>query len=121
MIYYGNYNEKGKYIGFYTKEINKDNIPQPTVELSEQQWIEALSGEYKVVEGKHTKGRVEEEVDIVSIRQIRNEKLAESDWTQLPDSPLSEEKKLEWKNYRQMLRDITKKSPMNFDLINKPA
>ena len=30
-----------------------------------------------------------------------------SDWTQMPDSPLSESKKAEWATYRQALRDIT--------------
>lgn len=38
----------------------------------------------------------------------RNKLLFESDWTQMPDSPLSEAKKDEWKIYRQTLRDITK-------------
>ena len=41
-------------------------------------------------------------------RQIRNAKLARSDWTQAPDSPLSDEKKKEWATYRQALRDLTK-------------
>lgn len=34
--------------------------------------------------------------------------LVNSDWTQLPDSPLSEEEKQRWAKYRQELRDITK-------------
>lgn len=33
--------------------------------------------------------------------------LAASDWTVLPDSPLSESKQQEWKTYRQSLRDIS--------------
>jgi hypothetical protein len=41
------------------------------------------------------------------LRNQRNELLAESDWTQAPDSPLSEDKKVEWQTYRQTLRDIT--------------
>lgn len=40
------------------------------------------------------------------IREIRNMLLLNSDWTQLPDSPLSEEKKQLWKQYRQALRDM---------------
>ena len=36
----------------------------------------------------------------------RNGKLKDSDWTQLPDSPLSDSKKAEWATYRQALRDI---------------
>jgi hypothetical protein len=37
----------------------------------------------------------------------RNALLASSDWTQLPDNPLSSEKQSEWAVYRQALRDIT--------------
>jgi hypothetical protein len=40
------------------------------------------------------------------IRARRNEKLIKSDWTQFPDSPLSDSKKSEWAIYRQALRDI---------------
>ena len=41
-------------------------------------------------------------------RQVRNAKLAKCDWTQAPDSPLSDTKKAEWATYRQALRDLTK-------------
>jgi hypothetical protein len=34
--------------------------------------------------------------------------LSQSDWTQLPDSPLSEEAKAAWAEYRQALRDMPK-------------
>lgn len=40
------------------------------------------------------------------IRGIRNGMLSRSDWTQLPDSPLTETKRTEWATYRQALRDI---------------
>lgn len=41
------------------------------------------------------------------MRTIRNGLLSASDWTQLPDSPLSDAKKAEWATYRQALRDFT--------------
>jgi hypothetical protein len=41
------------------------------------------------------------------IRQTRLYLLQQSDWTQLPDSPLTEAKRAEWATYRQALRDIT--------------
>lgn len=47
------------------------------------------------------------ETILAEARFIRNQKLAMSDWTQANDSPLSEEKKLEWRNYRHSLREIT--------------
>lgn len=40
-------------------------------------------------------------------RDIRNNLLYLSDWTQLDNSPLSPEKKIEWENYRKILRDLT--------------
>ena len=45
------------------------------------------------------------------LRTIRNTKLKESDWSQMPDSPLSDAKKEEWKTYRQALRDIPVTEP----------
>lgn len=41
------------------------------------------------------------------IRKKRNTLLTACDWTQVPDSPLSTEKKQEWVAYRAQLRDIT--------------
>ena len=37
----------------------------------------------------------------------RNQLLADSDWTQMNDSPLTNELKTSWATYRQSLRDIT--------------
>ena len=45
--------------------------------------------------------------DLEYLRMIRNGKLQMSDWTQGSDSPLSNDKKTEWANYRTSLRDIT--------------
>jgi len=39
-------------------------------------------------------------------RTKRNRILGYSDWTQVSDSPLSEEKKIEYQAYRQALRDL---------------
>ena len=110
MEYFGHYDSKGEYVTFYVEEIHGKNIPSPTVLLNHNQWQEALTGEYVVINGEHKKREKprEELLDIDSIRTIRNNKLINSDWTQLVDSPLSEEKKNEWKIYRQKLRDITK-------------
>jgi hypothetical protein len=49
------------------------------------------------------------------IRRERNRFLADSDWTQFVDSPLSAEKKAEFQAYRQELRDITEQ-PDPFDI-----
>lgn len=40
------------------------------------------------------------------LRISRNMKLLSCDWTQLADSPLTNDKKAEWATYRQELRDL---------------
>ncbi len=40
-------------------------------------------------------------------RVTRNKLLADSDWTQINDSPLSNEDKTAWATYRQELRGLT--------------
>lgn len=106
--YKATYDNVGEYTGFYTEEIHK-NIPQPNIELNEEEWQQALSKNYKVINGIHTYSPfIQNQQEILeNIRTTRNALLIESDWTQGVDSPLSEEKKNEWKNYRQELRDLT--------------
>lgn len=43
------------------------------------------------------------------IRGYRNRELAASDWTQLPDCPLSNQQN--WETYRQELRDLPAQGP----------
>lgn len=50
--------------------------------------------------------REEHSKDLSLVRMERNILLSQSDWTQMPDSPLSDEKKTEWATYRQELRDL---------------
>lgn len=40
------------------------------------------------------------------VRSDRDRLIADADWTQMPDSPLSTEQKAAWAEYRQALRDI---------------
>lgn len=69
----------------------------------------------------------EEEIQIRTERQwedirvIRNQYLSQSDWTQLPDSPLNTEQKTAWATYRQDLRDVTlQPDPFNIAWPTKP-
>lgn len=55
--------------------------------------------------------------DMDQIRFQRDQKLAESDWTQLSDSPLSSTVKTAWATYRQALRDITTTYPNPEDVV----
>ena len=42
----------------------------------------------------------------VSNRNKRNQLLSDSDWTQVPDSPLTDEVKTSWATYRTALRAL---------------
>ena len=44
---------------------------------------------------------------LYELRMQRDRLLAESDWTQMPDSPLTDSQKTSWATYRQELRDMT--------------
>ena len=46
------------------------------------------------------------EMVAMGVRNKRLHLLEESDWTVMPDSPLTTAKKNEWKTYRQALRDL---------------
>jgi hypothetical protein len=49
-------------------------------------------------------------------RYDRDEKLSESDWTQMPDSPLDSTIKASWATYRTALRDVTEQSGFPTDI-----
>lgn len=58
---------------------------------------------YKIIDGQP----VQQNISVWdSARNIRNSMLAECDWTQLSDAPLTDAKKIQWQDYRQALRDL---------------
>jgi|TARA_R110000744_G_scaffold25717_2_gene63659 hypothetical protein len=59
-----------------------------------------------------------DESHIEGLREIRNRRLLDSDWTQASDhsSPLADDKKAEWATYRQSLRNL----PATADMIAWP-
>ena len=54
-----------------------------------------------VVEAPYTEAQA-----LSAVRALRNARLFDTDWTQLPDAPLSEAQKARWRSYRQELRDM---------------
>jgi hypothetical protein len=58
------------------------------------------------------------------LRDLRNQRLTQSDWTQVYDAPLTELQKTAWQTYRQQLRDlpenITEPKPLVLD-SNHPS
>ena len=59
--------------------------------------------EYKVIDGEAV---IRNDNVLEILRLKRDALLKESDWTLMPDSPLSNAKKTEWATYRQSLRDL---------------
>lgn len=82
----------------HTAPIGTMQIDDPSYELRE---------DGKVYEVVPTRPLTQEEKIEFWVRRPRNFELAQSDWTQMPDSPLSTAKKAEWAAYRQELRDMT--------------
>ena len=69
--------------------------------------VNVVDAEAKTVTGTITATPISDADAWVIVRTMRNNELTATDWTQLPDSPLTAEKKAEWSVYRQALRDIT--------------
>jgi hypothetical protein len=65
---------------------------------------------------------VDNEKAWAALRDKRDQLLAESDWTQVNDSPLSSQLKAAWATYRQALRDVPSKTvdPLNPIWPTKP-
>jgi hypothetical protein len=87
------YDSSQYYISGYEYSIREDDVLE-TPQLTEQDPVdnEALHDTF-----------------LNQLRYQRNQKLKDSDWTQLPDvqNLMDEETKTKWLTYRQALRDIT--------------
>lgn len=54
---------------------------------------------------------------IIFITNRRKKILYESDWTQIPNNPLTSEQQTAWATYRQELRDIPSQSGYPFNVV----
>lgn len=94
-----------------TQKIILDTVPQ----FKNSQWVLSWS----IV------NLSEDEIETVratkesEVRVIRNKKLADSDWTQLADSPLTNEEKSAWQQYRHNLRNISQQTEFPWN-VNWP-
>lgn len=103
--YYDGTMEMIEELGIYQKlydvyEEEFDRIKNEKIELEKKQKEDEELQRQEKEEYEKNRDYLEE------LRFIRNRKLYESDWTQLTDSPLSEEQKELWRIYRQELRDL---------------
>ena len=68
-------------------------------------WIDTRSDEEKNIE------------KCTEVKKARELLLSKSDWTQIPNNPLTPAKQEEWAVYRQQLRDITNQPGYPFNVV----
>tara|TARA_R110000765_G_scaffold425921_1_gene540047 strand:+ start:1312 stop:1698 length:387 start_codon:yes stop_codon:yes gene_type:complete len=107
-------NPRGRVARTSDKEFKFTPEDMEVVELTDEQaeQVEASSESLFFVDGtlltlKAKRWAENPEAVKASLRPERNRLLAESDWTQLNDSPIAEDKVAAWAAYRQDLRDLT--------------
>lgn len=95
-------------------------------EVLDKTVVQVLSD--KVVETRVYRYKTEEEIAKETedkkqhVRQDRNSRLTQCDWTQLDDTPLDNVAKAQWAAYRQALRDLPDQAGFPFNVIwpNQP-
>lgn len=68
-------------------------------------FTDAELDQWEIDNAYFSKKTIRDAVD--KIRSKRDGLLNSSDWTQLPDVPMTDQQKTAWQTYRQALRDIT--------------
>lgn len=95
----------------YTQNL-AEGVPAESEGIYEQTWIVSDASADEVSQ------RTADQA--TNVRQDRNERLADCDWTQLPDAPVDA---AVWATYRQALRDVTSQSgfPWNVTWPSPPS
>lgn len=124
MIEFTIYNNEGEILrsGFST---------EPLSQLGENEYIiigkkynpsteTIIIKDEKIEVGKKDIRDLEFNDNMNTLRKIRNDLLAKSDWILMPDSPVLN--KEEWKEYRKKLRNLPRnvKDPLNVDWPEQP-
>lgn len=92
-----------------------DGVERNVSDFTEQELLEKFSLRIVTDEAEHSELIKEHKKNISEkIRAKRDALLSQTDWTQMPDSPLTEEEKQNYRIYRQSLRDL----PAKYDTIN---
>jgi len=107
-------NQKARVVRTSDEEFKRIPEGKEVVELTDEQaeQVETSDAPLFLVEGNLLTPKAKlwaenpEEIK-ESLRPKRNRLLADSDWTQLNDSPVTEERRAAWASYRQDLRDLT--------------
>lgn len=91
----------------YTKNV-VEGMPVYNAERSrwEQTWVVSDASVDEIAERTANK--------VAELRAVRNQKLKDSDWTQVADAPVEQQA---WATYRQALRDITAQAGFPWDVV----
>lgn len=99
--------------GDYTKDY-VEGTPTQSGSVYVQNWIESDASSEDIETRKNEKWE--------EVRDIRDNLLAQSDWTQFQDSPITGSALTDWQTYRQGLRDITTQdNPYSLTWPTKPS
>lgn len=79
--------------------------------------IPAKPNQYSVFDFTTKQWVQQENLAIADVLPKRQRLLYSSDWTQIPNNPLTSEKQAAWATYRQELRDIPSQSGYPFNVI----
>jgi hypothetical protein len=94
---------------FTEEEIEKAGYTGPFERPEHDPRLEMMSWDSENMEWVKT--QFEDHMFMAELRRQRYRILQDTDWTQMPDSPLTEEEKTKWANFRQALRDFSKNCP----------
>ena len=99
--------------GDYTKDY-VEGTPTQSGSVYVQNWIESDASSEDIETRKNEKWE--------EVRDIRDNLLTQSDWTQFQDSPITGSLLTDWQTYRQGLRDITsQENPYSLTWPTKPS
>lgn len=89
----------------YTQNVT-EGAPAKSGGTYQQTWIVSDASAEEVTERT--------DAQATNVRQDRNQRLADCDWTQLPDAPVDA---TAWATYRQTLRDVTAQQGFPWNVI----
>lgn len=97
-------------IGWYDADaLYYPNLPpaEARCAMTDAEWAARMDGHWAVQDGTLVPytPQPSPEATAAAARASRNALLAASDWTQMPDAPLSAPQRAAWATYRQALRD----------------
>ena len=88
-------------------------VEEGTPVLENGEWVQS----WNLIELTDQEKQVFFEAEAFNVRKERSNRLAECDWTQLTDQPLSDADQAAWRSYRQELRDLPEQAGFPWEII----